>query len=275
MLILPPIAAFILTISLALGLYALGINLTRQWRAVPARVFLLLIAVALAFPALVYSLYYLHLFDDGPWLLRLRWAPLAEYYAGGLGLLAGMAAGWLPEARLSRLLKHSSLLPLMLLWLAVPYFKPLLMPITWFPMKDEWHDGVCMQSTGSTCGPASAATLLRTYGIQATEKELAKLSWTSMSSTENWYLGRTLRRYGQVSYVLTRPNPDRFPCPSLAGTVLNGPGGPGHFIAILEERGDKYVIGDPMTGRQTISSFDHRPYQFTGFFIVINPKEKR
>ncbi|MHB0936232.1 MAG: cysteine peptidase family C39 domain-containing protein [Armatimonadota bacterium] len=269
MFILPPIVAFALTVALALALYALGIHLVRRWRWVPVRLGLLLIGLALAFPALVYSLYYLHWFEDGPWLLRIRWAPLAEYYAAGLGLLAGTVAGWLPESRLSRLLKHSSILPLVLLWLVVPFLKPLLTPITWLPMKDEWQEGVCIQSTGSTCGPASAATLLHAYGIDATEEELAKLSWTSMSSTENWYLGRALRRYGDVRYVLTRPNPEHPPCPAIAGTRLAG--GIGHFIVILEERDGRLVVGDPMTGRQTIPLYDHRPYHFTGFFIVFTP----
>jgi len=271
MFIIPPIIACALTLALALGLYALGIRLTRRWQSAPARVTMMLVGLVLAFPALVYTLYYLKLFGDAPWLLRIRWAPLAEYYGGGLGLLAGAVAGWLPESRAARFIKHTSILPLMVLWLVVPFLKPLLMPITWFPMKDEWQEGVCLQSTGSTCGPASAATLLRALGIRTTEAELAKLSWTSMSSTENWYLARALRRYGSVRYVLTRPDPDHFPCPSIAGTRLNGPGGPGHFIAIFEEHEDEYVIGDPMTGRETITPYDHRPYAFTGFFIMIKP----
>jgi len=272
MFILPPIIAFAFVLMLALALYALGNLMVRRWRAVPVRLILLLVGLVLAFPGLVYTLYYLHWFEDGPWLLRLRWAPLAEYYGAGLGLLAGMTAGWLPESRLSRLLKHSSILPLTILWLAVPFLKPLLTPITWLPMKNEWQEGVCIQSTGSTCGPASAATLLHAYGIEATEEELAKLSWTSMSSTENWYLGRTLRRYGNVRYVLAGSHPEHPPCPSIAGTRL--PGGIGHFIVILEEHDGQLVIGDPMTGRQTIPLYDHRPYHFTGFFIAFTPKDK-
>jgi len=94
------------------------------------------------------------------------------------------------------------------------------------------------------------------------------LSWTSMSSTENWYLGRALSSYGfTVRYVLTGPNPDHLPCPSIAATRL--PGGIGHFITILEERDGQHVIGDPMTGRQIISAYDHQPYLFTGFFIMV------
>lgn len=272
MFILPPIVAFALALALALALYALGNRLARRWRWAPARVGLLLIGLVLAFPALVYSLSYLHWFEDEPWLLRLRWARLAEYYAAGLGLLAGTVAGWLPESRPARLVKHSSILPLTILWLAVPFLKPLFIPITWLPMTDEWQEGVCLQSTGSTCGPASAATLLHAYGIEATEEGLAKLSWTSMSSTENWYLGRALRRYGNMRYVLAGSHPKHFPCPSIAGTRLAG--GIGHFIVILEERDGQLVIGDPMTGRQTIPLYDHRPYYFTGLFIVFTPKGK-
>jgi len=55
----------------------------------------------------------------------------------------------------------------------------------------------------------------------------------------------------------------RFATPAFRATRL--PGGIGHFITVLEERDGQYVIGDPMTGRQTISTYDHPLYLFTRF----------
>lgn len=44
---------------------------------------------------------------------------------------------------------------------------------------DQWtDDGICLQSTEDTCAPACAATLLRQYGIDATEREMAELCLT-------------------------------------------------------------------------------------------------
>jgi len=44
--------------------------------------------------------------------------------------------------------------------------------------RDSWCDGVCLQTTDQTCSPAAAATLLRLYGIEATEQEMAELCLT-------------------------------------------------------------------------------------------------
>ena len=49
---------------------------------------------------------------------------------------------------------------------------------------NEWDsDGVCVQTTRHTCTPASAATLLRMYGIDATEAEMAALCLTRKGTT--------------------------------------------------------------------------------------------
>ncbi|MFO0906559.1 MAG: hypothetical protein U0939_26380 [Pirellulales bacterium] len=48
----------------------------------------------------------------------------------------------------------------------------------------EWMEGrYCLQTTPVTCTPASAATLLRHYGIDATEQEMAELCLTRRGTT--------------------------------------------------------------------------------------------
>lgn len=49
---------------------------------------------------------------------------------------------------------------------------------------DVWSDGICLQTTKQTCSAASAATLLRMHGIDATEQEMAELCLTR--SGTNW-----------------------------------------------------------------------------------------
>lgn len=47
-------------------------------------------------------------------------------------------------------------------------------------------------------------------------------------------------------------------------------GSAGHFIAIIEHNGDKYLIGDPLRGREVLSRAElERRYKFTGFHMQI------
>jgi hypothetical protein len=158
MLILPPLAAYAIIVLVALALYTLGLRLAK-YRSLAIRSGLLLVGLLLALPALIYTIYYLNLYDDAPWLLALHSAPFAEYYAAGFGFLPGCITGWLPESRFARLAKHGTLIPLLVFWLIVPFLKPLLTPLSMFTVKNQWHDNICMQTTPATCGPASAATL--------------------------------------------------------------------------------------------------------------------
>lgn len=47
-----------------------------------------------------------------------------------------------------------------------------------------WSEGICLQTTKQTCSAASAATLLRLHGIEATEQEMADLCLTRLGT--NW-----------------------------------------------------------------------------------------
>ena len=56
----------------------------------------------------------------------------------------------------------------------------------------------------------------------------------------------------------------------IAGVLI---GSSGHFIAILEQNGDEFVVGDPLRGRVVLSRGDlEKRYQFTGFHMRISPK---
>ena len=56
--------------------------------------------------------------------------------------------------------------------------------------EDQWVDGVCLQTSNRTCSAASAASLLRTYDINATEQEMADLCLTRQGTTwEGLYRG--------------------------------------------------------------------------------------
>lgn len=256
-------------IALAAALFIAGYRAGRS----PARVHPLawLAAAACAAPAVLFATYYLHLFDDAVWFYRFRSLPYSELSAAGAGLLAGLLYAWLA----SRGIRARILLPALLLaGILVPYVKPLLNPLDTERLAGVCRNGVCLQSTASTCGPSSAATLLRLFGLEETEKTLAREAHTTASGTENWYLARALRRRGfPVHYAVLERPVSRLPHPSIAGVVL--PGGAGHFIAVLGETDAAYVLGDPMVGKLTVpKSRVANAYDFTGFFMVVGKPAK-
>ena len=62
----------------------------------------------------------------------------------------------------------------------------------WWPMfgrtpecGDKWQDTVCLQTSQSSCMAAASATLLRCYGVQTSEREMARLCFTRERGT-NW-----------------------------------------------------------------------------------------
>lgn len=263
------------TVGLALALFALSerwmIRL-RGW----AWIWMLPVALVLATPGLLYTLYYLHLFDNAAWFYSLRALPYSELFAAGLGVACGMVQSLTRGRRWLALASRTSVLGLMCYWLAVPYMKSFLMPANLASFRDTWDNNVCLQSYPASCGPASAATVLRHFGVTVTERELAAESFTSFTGTENWYLARALRRRGfTVRYRILPMLPDPLPVPCIAGTRLNTPGGPGHFIALLDYRDGHYLVGDPLVGAVQLPERDRRPYHFTGFFLLITPGDQQ
>lgn len=118
-------------------------------------------------------------------------------------------------------------------------------------------DGVCLQSTSYTCGPAAAVTALRSVGFAAEEGRLAVLSHTS-------------RTFGTQADLL---------CEAMR--VCCGPAGPkceyryygdlddlddsevtvvcvkhswlvDHFVTVLDVQQDAIVVADPLVGRRSI-----------------------
>jgi ABC-type bacteriocin/lantibiotic exporter with double-glycine peptidase domain len=153
----------------------------------------------------------------------------------------------------------------------IPFVKPLLDPIELNRLRDRCDGDVCMQSTFSTCGPSSAATLLKAFGQTASERQLAGECLTSRGGTEIWYIARAFHRRGLRQHVLIQKSENgSVPSPAIAGVVLRG--GAGHFIAIMSQTADEVTIGDPMKGKLVVKKADLTDYyHFTGFFLVVQP----
>lgn len=227
------------------------------------RVRLVVLSIAAAVPGLLFATYYLHLFDGWAWFYNFRALPYSDLAASGLGLGAGTIHRWIG----GKLLAPVALLVV----LFVPYAKPLLSRVDLSKLSTERTGEVCLQSTFSTCGPASAAALLRSFGIAASERELAEEALTSRTGTEIWHLSRALRRRGVNSTALVRSD-GQILAPSIAGVLLRG--NSGHFVAVLSAADDGVTIMDPMYGVFKLTRAEAaKKYRFTGFFLTLAVRE--
>lgn len=265
------ISALIATSIVFLLLTAAGFAAHRHLVQPRARRVALAAGVLLTLPCVAFAAYYLHWWDEPVLLYRFRALPGSELAAGLSGWLVGWCARLLATHQRQAVRVSSGVLIAFPLLLVVPYLKPLLSPLDLETLKDLWQDGVCLQSSGSTCGPSCAATLLKASGRTASERALANAAHTTVGGTECWYLVRTMRAEGlTVSLTTTEPNPSRMPWPAIAGTRL-GRDGAGHYITVLGETPLGYVIGDPLEGRLNLTADQlRRSYWFTGFFITVD-----
>ena len=154
----------------------------------------------------------------------------------------------------------------------VPFCKPFLGPIPNGILTEKWDGEVCLQSTSSTCGLASMASVLKVLGEDVSEPEIAHEAHSYSRGTEAWYLARVARARGyEVEFQFT--DPGEFPeehYPSVVGVNLDGIG---HFIPILGKEGELFITGDPLTGREVLSRSElEELYTFTGFQMAVRKK---
>jgi len=232
----------------------------------------------LATPTLLFPAYFLHLAAlDVPWYYEWRSHEWTDFVPTSCGLLFGALAG-LMQPRPSPMVEATSArwdwrwvrmsALLLLLVLLVSFAKPWLFGVQFSALQERWRDGVCLQSTPSTCGPCSAATALRTLGSDITEKELAVEARSSRTGTLNWLLARAIRKRGfQVDFVQPA-SLEEVTAPAVVGVVL--PGGAGHFVTWLGKRDGLFLIGDPLEGRLELrqDQLDRR-YRFAPFAMQI------
>lgn len=251
---------FLTTLVLATVLVWLGSRTAAAGRCGPL---LAATAILAAMPALLNLAYYLHVLDSLAWFYRLRAFPFSELLAAGAGWPVGLLVGQLGHGRIPL---RAPLLACLVLLLSVPYLKPLIQPLDRSVLAEKRDHGVCLQSTASTCGPASAVSVLRQLGIEATEAGLSQECHTTATGTECWYLVRALRQLGCQVVIRTDATVDDIRPPAIAGVRL---GGSGHFIALLEQRPDGMVTGDPLVGRRDEDRAQLARRRFTGFVMEV------
>lgn len=139
------------------------------------------------------------------------------------------------------------------------------------------RDGFALQSTGYSCGAASAANLLRLHGIRSSETEMARGSLLSR--------GRGVHDIGVLRALAIRcastdwrPRLHRTTCAALVasgrpalvplrhGFLVN------HMVCLLEAHPDRFVVLDPAVGRRTLAA-DEFAALFLGRAIVLEARD--
>ena len=119
-------------------------------------------------------------------------------------------------------------------------------------MDNLQPNGVFRQTSNSSCAPAALATVLRRWGIEATESSVARLAGTSRLGTSMPQLIVAARALG-VSAVEVRPTWEQIQQinrPGILAVLLLGGGRKlPHAVALLAMNDSVAVIGDPAWGR--------------------------
>ncbi|MEI7729495.1 MAG: cysteine peptidase family C39 domain-containing protein [Verrucomicrobiota bacterium] len=130
---------------------------------------------------------------------------------------------------------------------------------------DVNRDGVCLQKTDYTCGPAAAVTALRRLGLKAEEGTIAILAHTSFAiGTAPDVLAETLSaQYGAqgitADYRFFKTIQELRNAGEVLAVIKYGLF-VDHYVAVLEVNDNEIVLGDPLAGKTALSyaAFDEK-----------------
>ncbi|MDB6064653.1 MAG: Peptidase bacteriocin processing [Pedosphaera sp.] len=137
-------------------------------------------------------------------------------------------------------------------------------------------DGVCLQNTDYTCGPASAVTALRKLGFKADEGEIAILAHTSSATgTPPDILAQALqKRYtkeGLVCEFRAFKNVAELKNSGLTLAIIKFGFMVDHYVTVLDVNDQEITVGDPLNGLTKLSPSDFKDqWRFVG--VVLSRK---
>jgi hypothetical protein len=221
-----------------------------------------------ALPAIGFLACHLHFFDGWERFNTIRAVTGTEVLAGMAGLFCGMLSQWTREYRV---LGVPGVATLMVIGILAPHLAPIFQRMDQSGFKNQWQANVCQQSQPYTSGPAAAATMLRKFGSEATEEEIARKTFTSCKGTEPWYLSRYLEKQRLLTEFHLQEPSRGIIVPSLAQVQLPDRI---HYIAILgNNTNGQFLVGDPAVGPLVLVKESlTNSYRFTGLFLEVKPR---
>jgi hypothetical protein len=136
------------------------------------------------------------------------------------------------------------------------------------------RDGICLQNTGYTCGPAAAVTALRRLHLRAEEGEIAVWArTTSVAGTPPDVLAKTLREhYGILGLTATWRDFKNIPELKQSGLVLaivKHDVLEDHYVTILKVTDTEVEVGDPLDGLVSYSYADFaKLWRYSGVVLA-------
>lgn len=155
---------------------------------------------------------------------------------------------------------------------------PLLVPALMYPSHTKMktylsHDGVCIQSTDYSCGPAAAVTLLREKGINAEEGELVIGAFTSPygGTTPDALRDSMMKIYGFDSRIVTYEAVDELKEIGPFISLVKYSFLVDHYVTVLEINEEFLSTADPMFWKQKWSHQKYRERSRGRALIVSDP----
>ncbi len=134
-------------------------------------------------------------------------------------------------------------------------------------------NGICIQTTGFTCGPAAAVTALRKLGLSGEEGKIGILSGTSSATgTPPDMLAEALQneygRDGLVAECRSFKDISELKQAGLTLAVIKYAFMVDHYVTVLEVTDTEVVVGDPLNGLDRMSHADfQREWRFVGIVL--------
>ncbi len=261
---------FFLSLILGSILFLVSAKLFNKLHSILNTRIFLIICVILALVSLSIPAAYLSdLIGANPYYAGFRSFPFTELLVVLAAPLVGAVAARLATQKTNSASKRSVYricLLITMLYISLPFIKPVLRPLQ-KDIGNQWAGNVVIQTTSSTCGPSSLATILNYYGIKDSEANIAQHAFSSSTGTENWYLARYAKLKGMQYQFLHEPELSKVPTPSIIGVKL---GRVGHFITLLDHSDDSYTIADSLSGlhQMTLTEFNQK-YLYNGSVLHI------
>ncbi len=197
---------------------------------------------------------------------------LGNWFPVGAAILSGIACGRLQDYPARRAVTAVTMLAvggLGLFW-----------PLLGFPpeCRDEWQGQNCLQTSQTSCMAAAAATVLKHYGVESSEQEMAHLCFTRKGT--NWlglYHGIAVKLQpvqlgpvlfdGKLEQLLAHDGPQIISCGISDEVARKYPHykadwgwipGVKHAVVLLRAEDDWLYIADPAVGLETWAMDDLR-----------------
>ena len=140
----------------------------------------------------------------------------------------------------------------------IPFVSPILIRKDLENIKTEIsYDGICIQATDYTCGPAAAVTALYQLGIIADEGEIAILAYTTpqTGTSDDLLIDAIEKLYSSQGIVCTYKRffsikELKHNCPAIVVTkysfLID------HYVTVLKVTDDKVIIGNSSSGIEVL-----------------------